>query len=263
MRRGKSDHLDKRTIKHMLVPRKPTQTEIEEHDLTHLPYRNWCSICVKIKRKDLDHRTSVEAERGLSEYSFDYCFPGDEFGFKLTVMAGKEKNTGMTFATAVPTQGSSGRFVVDKALEFVEEIGDYGNSIILKSDQEPCMEYFQKDLIEVREEGKTIPEESPVKSSGSNGRVERGILGVEGQLRILLLALERRLKKRVDVRERIVQFMPEYAAYLMNRVEIGKDGKTAYERTKGKKATVLGIEFGEKLLYKVKTESKMAKIRDR
>ena len=75
--------------------------------------------------------------------------------------------------------------------------------------------------------------------------------------------MERRLKKRVDVRDRIVQFMPEYAAYLMNRLEIGKDGKTAYVRTKGKKATVLGIEFGEKLLYMVKTESKMAKIRDR
>ena len=54
--------LDKRIIKHMLDPRKPTQTEIEEHDLTHLPYRNWCSICVKSKGKDLDHRTSVEAE---------------------------------------------------------------------------------------------------------------------------------------------------------------------------------------------------------
>ena len=66
----------------------------------------------------------------------------------------------------------------------MEEIGDYGNSIILKSDQEPCMKYFQKDFIEVRGEGKTIPEESPVKSSVSNGRMERGVLGVEGQLRI-------------------------------------------------------------------------------
>ena len=211
----------------------------------------------------MDHRTSVEAERGLSESSFDYCLPGDEFGFKLTVLAGKEKNTGMTFATAVPTQGSSGRFVVDKTLEFVEEIGDYGNSIILKSDQEASMKYFPKDFIEAREDGKTIPEESPVKSSGSNGRVERGILGVEGQMRALLLALERRLKKRIDVWERIVQFMLEYSAYLINRLEIGKDGKTVYERTKGKKATVLGIEFGEKLLYKLKADGKMAKIRDR
>ena len=32
----------------------------------------------------------------------------------------------------------------------------------------------------------------------------------------------------------------------MNRLEVGKDGKTAYERCKGKKAKVLGFEFGEK-----------------
>ena len=114
----------------MNSPGKPSADEVDHHNLTHSPYRNWCSICVRSKGKDLDHRTSVEAERGLSEYSFDYCFPGDEFGFKLTVMAGKEKNTGMTFATAVPTKGSSGRFVVDKTMEFVEEIGDYSNSII-------------------------------------------------------------------------------------------------------------------------------------
>ena len=28
--------------------------------------------------------------------------------------------------------------------------------------------------------------------------------------------------------------MPEYAAYLLNRVEVGKDGKTVYARMKGK-----------------------------
>ena len=53
--------------------------------------------------------------------------------------------------------------------------------------------------------------------------------------------------------------MPEYATYLMNRLEVGQDGKTAYERTKGKKATVLGTEFGEKLLYKAKSDVKTAK----
>ena len=40
-------------------------------------------------------------------------------------------------------------------------------------------------------------------------------------------------------------FLPEYAAYLLNRLEVGKDGKTAYERAKGKLATVVGLEFGE------------------
>ena len=42
----------------------------------------------------------------------------------------------------------------------------------------------------------------------------------------------------------------EHAAVLLNRFEVGHDGKTAYERNKGKKAKVLGMEFGEAILWK-------------
>ena len=58
-------------------------------------------------------------------------------------------------------------------------------------------------------------------------------------------------------------FIPEYAAYLMNRLHVGKDGKVAYERIKGKKTTVLGIEFAEKVLFKMKKGTKLEKINSR
>ena len=76
-------------------------------------------------------------------------------------------------ATAVPTKGIEGRFGTGKCMEFIEEFGDKGNKIIVKTDQEPSMTFLVKDLIEEREEGKTLQELSPVKSSGSNGLVER------------------------------------------------------------------------------------------
>ena len=41
---------------------------------------------MKAKGKNLDHRKAVDGERGLNEYSFDCCFPGDEFGYRLTVL---------------------------------------------------------------------------------------------------------------------------------------------------------------------------------
>jgi len=62
---------------------------------------------------------------------------------------------------------------------------------------------------------------------------------------------------KVDSRDRIVMFIPEYAAYLLKRLEVGQDGKTAYERTKRKKPTVLGIEFGGNVLYKLKPFQKI------
>ena len=123
---------DKRDMRKLVDPRKPTEEEVSEHELTHLPYRNWCPVCVMAKGKELDHRRSVEEHRGLSEYSFDYCFPGDEFGYKLTVLVGTERLTGMTFGTAVPTKGSSGKFAVGRALDFIAEVGDMDGQIILK-----------------------------------------------------------------------------------------------------------------------------------
>ena len=84
---------EEREVKKLGDPRKPTQEEVVLHERTHLPYRNWCYHCVPGKGKDLDHRKSAEEERGLSEYSFDYCFPGDEFGFKLTILVGRERAT--------------------------------------------------------------------------------------------------------------------------------------------------------------------------
>ena len=47
---------DERVVKEMGDPRRPTQKEVEDHERTHLPYRNWCSVCVRAKGKDADHR---------------------------------------------------------------------------------------------------------------------------------------------------------------------------------------------------------------
>ena len=99
----------------------------------------------------------------------------------------------MHFSTAVPTKGASGKFASDKVVEFMEEVGDRATKVIVKTDQEPSIKYLVKDIIDARPEGQTVVEESPVKSSGSNGRVGRGIQGLEGQLRAMLIALEGRL----------------------------------------------------------------------
>ena len=43
-------------IQRLVDPRLPTEEEVETHRLTHLPYRNWCSECVKANGKDSDNR---------------------------------------------------------------------------------------------------------------------------------------------------------------------------------------------------------------
>lgn len=42
----------------------------------------------------------------------------------------------------------------------------------------------------------------------------------------------------------------ESVAHLLNSCEVGHDGRTAYERFKGKKAHLVGVEFGESVHWK-------------
>ena len=58
-------------------------------------------------------------------------------------------------------------------------------------------------------------------------------------------------------------FMPEFAAYGLSRLKVGLDGKVPYQRARGKRPTVLGLEFGEKVLFKLKLGAKMEKINPR
>ena len=69
-------------------------------------------------------------------------------------------------------------------------------------------------------------------------------------------ALETRLGTRVLTVPRdgepssLISWITEYSAVLLNRYEVGHDGKTAYERLRGTKSKVLGVEFGEAVQWR-------------
>ena len=161
-------------------PRLPSEKEVVEHNLTHMPYRNWCPHCVRGRGKDLDHRRAVEDERRIREFSFDYFFPGDERGKKVTVLAGRERMTGMTMACVVPVKGTAGQYAVRRVMDFIRECGAAESEVIVKTDQEPAIAALVEDVVKTRGRKITIVEKSPVGSSGSNGIVERAVQSVEG-----------------------------------------------------------------------------------
>merc|ERR1712023_300011 len=99
----------------------------------HIPYRNWCPICIKAMGRDMAHKEDKGNERLLPEYSWDYCFPGDEMGFKWTVLVGKERQSKTRMATALPEKGGTGCFAVDKCKEVIEENGGKERGILIKT----------------------------------------------------------------------------------------------------------------------------------
>ena len=66
-------------VRKLRDPRLPTQEEVDEHYVRgHIPYRDWCPICVQAKGKGQYHYRDKGKVRALPEYAWDYCFPGDE-----------------------------------------------------------------------------------------------------------------------------------------------------------------------------------------
>ena len=90
----------------MIDSKLPTAREVQSHyEMGHLPYRNWCAICVRAKGRDMDHARDRGKVRKLPFYGLDYCFPGDSRGFKWTVLVCREQLTGNVMWTTLPEKG--------------------------------------------------------------------------------------------------------------------------------------------------------------
>ena len=56
-------------------PYMPTQSERDDHDLTHAVYRNWCRHCVEGRGVEMGHKLGDDhSERGIAVVGFDYMF---------------------------------------------------------------------------------------------------------------------------------------------------------------------------------------------
>jgi hypothetical protein len=255
----------RRNVKKLHDPLLPKESEVKEHYLSgHMPYRSWCHHCVRGRGRERDHtKKGEEVNNGIPEYHMDYCFPGDEHGERLTVLVIIERYTKMKKAVVVPNKGSTGSYAAGMVNELINECGDKDREIILKTDQEPAIQFLVEDVCVARTGARTIKETAPKHSKGSNGIVERAVQGVEQCLRTMKSSLDERMGVKVDVRHPVITWMCEFVSYMMNRMEVASDGKTPYERVKGKRAEVMGLEFAEKVLWKHHPGKKMEKVNSR
>ena len=239
------EEFGKRNVRRMLDPKLPTKKEVEEHNLTHLPFRNWCPHCVAGKGKAASH-FKQERQDGMPEIHVDYCFLSTKNGPLATVLVAKERGTKMVMSTVVPMKGGSIEFPARRTLAFIRELGLESSDIVFKSDQEPAIvdllnaigkRRCAKTKLESARDadprdpskplGRSIQESSPVGSSASNGFIEKGIQDVEGQARTIKHALETRIGSKVPSDHDVIPWMLEYTAVLTNRCQVGIDGKRA------------------------------------
>ena len=104
----RAEHGQRKTTKKLDL-KVPTDAERREHEKHHLPYRNWCKHCIKVRVKEGPYRQQRGEEGAVLELHADYMFMGEESGGEaLANLVGRERWTKALLPTVVPRKSSGG-----------------------------------------------------------------------------------------------------------------------------------------------------------
>ena len=92
---------------------------------------------------------------------------------------------------------------------------------------------------------------SAVGDSQGNGVAERAVQSVEEMVRVHKLALENRLQHRLGVRHGAFAWLVEHCADVLNRYCVGSDGRTPFQRLRGRRSDCHMAEFGAQVMFRV------------
>ena len=230
-------------------PGAPTPKEVEEHNVTHLPFRAWCPHCVAGKAQDRPHMKSENKdERHIPEIVFDYGFLGGKDDDEtLAIQVARDRRTQMLFAHVVPRKGMVSEHGAVAMVKDIEKLGY--KEVILKCDGEPAMKSVQEE-VKRRRSDTTILENSVPGDSKSNGAAERAVKALGEQVRVLRGGLQSRLDLVIRSSHPVMTWLVQHAADCISKYQVSDDGKTAYERMKGKRFSRAAVEFGEKIHFR-------------
>jgi len=186
-----TDNAEARTPKTTRNPYAPTERERREHNVAHLPYRNWCRLFLEGRGLDLPHQHRPDEEVKQESVSIDYYFlgqPGAEGTIPAVAM--RDTSSKALFSHIVPHKGVVTDWVAEELIKDLEKMGH--KEVIIKSDQEPAI-IALVDMIRQLRVGWTMSENSAVGDSKKNRRAERAVQAAEQQTRLLKLVLENRI----------------------------------------------------------------------
>ena len=238
-----------RKVQRVRAPDEPTAEERADHEILHVPYRSWCPECVSAAGKASPHRQQSEEERAVPGHHLDYWFMRDgPSQDSVPVVVMKDAST-KTFAAHVCQQKGNVEWVAERICEDLDNIGH--PRVSLKSDQEPALVDLIKEVKAKRDKlmKETILENSKAYDSQSNGTAERAVQSVERIVRTHKLALEKKLQKRIPSTHPVMTWLVEHGVDILNKFLVGADGRTAYERGRGKSYKGEMYQFGRKIFH--------------
>ena len=162
-------------------------------------------------------------------------------------------------AAAVQAKGVQFDHAVKEVAKMIEASGY--SELIVKSDGESSIVALKRAAVsELRRQGHAIQvqfEEAPKGDSQRNGVVERAIWEVEAQVRVLMHHAAEMHSMSFTTAHPLAVWAPTYAGQLLSRFQRARhDGRTAYERRRGKPYRRRLPAFGELVMFMTVAEGK-------
>ena len=234
-----------------------SKQERDEHERTHLLYRDWCDICVEARGRRVAHRRENKEERGqVPRVSMEHFYVSskDEQDGNNPLVLMVDEETGDKYARMVEKKGlgSDGEIEwlvrdINEELKSWGHVGGDSGRLILKSDGEWSTKALKNALSRYLG-GIIIPEVSALGESQSNGCCEQAVQVVVEFVRVLKEQVEQKAKVKLNFENNIYHWMVRWAATMCSKYMVGKDGKTLFKRRRGKKCNVVVVPFGERVL---------------
>ena len=263
-------------------PGQPTWEEIEEHRLTHQPYRSWCKWCVMGRGVCFLHR-NLKSKSAIPRIGIDYFYitqggirkrnelehaqdPVGEAtlederqkGIIVKCIVIRDWESKNIYAHCVPCKGADeDEYVAQLVADDVAWLGY--TRLIIKSDNEPALlalvrQVLGKVMATPEAVEQATKESSPEYDSQANGGTEIGIKLVRGIFRTIKLCLEARIGKFIPITHSLIPWMLEHSCMLLNVRVKGQDGLTPWTRIRGRPFSQRLIGFGEVVLYRLPTK---------
>ena len=245
-------------------PSDPTSREIEDHVLTgHASFRTWCAACVQERGRAERHRVDgpKELEDGskVLVVSWDYCFLGaknraseaevEQRGDSPVLVMHDGVTKSFFFAHVIPAKGVDlpcCKKVVKMIGKDLDTVGYH--KVVFRCDNEPAILSFLR-AVKLAWTGDVVQETSTEGDPQSNGVAESSVNVVQGHVRSIKLAVESACGEEVLADHGLLTWLVSYATRVHRRFSVGRDGKTAYERTAGRRAVHPLAQFGERVWW--------------
>ena len=173
--------------KRVVVPETPTDKDREAHELTHLPTKPWCSVCVRAKGIDERHHRKPASERAeargvdhLPVIQFDYAYLSsvNEKREQMRKRTFLDTNTGYGTTCVIDVKSGGDKYAISSAVSFLKELGC--TRFRCKTDPahaiKAMVDAVIKCLSDDRVAEQILPEETIPESHASLGALEGGTI---------------------------------------------------------------------------------------